>query len=225
MTIENSVSKKILASDDLESWSDPRLTTPEHLKKIVVEYNRLLDIYSNARESISEGKSRDEAGKLFEGVVDYMITNLDNGYRSIIGRNDFLTINAGNTLRDNLQVDRHIVKNDNNQTRVAFVECKTYLDSPYLLRAVFNMWEITKALEQIGESTENVKFIVFAGQNAVSQQSTYYFQYIFKEMTGSNLDIFFINSVKSRSSSRPLYEFKYQLDLLELQRFLDLFFS
>ena len=65
-------------------------------------------------------------------------------------------------------------------------------------------------LEQSPDVPSDAQYSIFAGQNAVGDAAFSYYPAFFKKITGKEVNIFFINPTRKRSSSRPIYkqEFK-----------------
>lgn len=217
------IDSNILSSNVKINFRDDRVIDKKSLELICAEYDRLLDVCTGSR-SLSEGKTRAASGDLFESLVDFVIPSVSKTLILKKGEDDMLISKSGynqESQRNNLHVDRHIFKVSNNQiARHAFIECKTYLDASYLTRTVFNFIEIKRSLNQTGQSINDVKFIIVAGQNAISDDTRKYYESFFQELTGNILEIFFINDVKQRVSSKPLYKERYGIDLLVLQNFI-----
>lgn len=178
-----------------------------------------------------EGAVRNATGKLYEGMVDEIISIRQNGFVSKVGADDFISTKYEHPTigiiaeQNNLQVDRHIWKNNE---RYAFVEAKTYLDKPYLERAVSDFLEIKRSLDMSGAETRHIKFIVFAGQNALSddslnvQRAKFWTESAINPEDRIDMSIFFIAKNK-RVSNKPLYANKFDLDYDEITRFVNEF--
>lgn len=199
----------------------------DELKAAVEFYDRRWPKLQKVYNLKGQGALRDESGRLFEELVDMLVGRMGEGLISKPGILDTLhvtyehpdgTVYAGDTL----QVDRHIWKNGK---RHAFVEAKTYLDSPYLKRAVSDLLEIKRTLDLAGEPTTQLKYIVFAGQNAIKDstrkmlEARFWQESSLLEANRVQLTIVFVNKGK-RTSSKPLYKNKYALDFDELERFI-----
>lgn len=175
-----------------------------------------------------EGAVRNATGKLYEELIDEFIRIKQNGFMSKTGTNDYISTKYEHPTmgviaeQNNLQVDRHIWKNG---LRYAFIEAKTYLDKPYLERAVSDFLEIKRALEMQGESTKELKFLVFAGQNALSdnslkvQKARFWTESSPDPSARTDMHVFFITKGK-RKSSKPLYSNKFDLNYDEITRFI-----
>ena len=175
-----------------------------------------------------EGAVRNATGKLYETMIDELMAIRQGGFISITGTDDFISTKYEHPTmgiiaeQDNLQVDRHILKDG---SRYAFVEAKTYLDKPYLEWAVSDFLEIKRALDMNGEPTKELKFLVFAGQNALADNALKVQRARFWAESSSipseriDMQVFFIVKGK-RASNRPLYSHKFDLDYNEITRFM-----
>ena len=173
--------------------------------KINRTYRRHLARFDSAT---SGGQERAIAGETFEFTIDKVCETI--GLESIKGDFDYINPDIDGLTMD-LQVDRHIF--DDSGKRVAFVESKTYLDASFLKRAIFDLMEIASVVED-----DNVKFGIFAGQNAVKASTMNYYLAFFQKMTGREVEVFFVNSGK-RVSSRPISTNRFPLDRSEVERF------
>lgn len=188
------------------------------------EQSKLFSIY----QMYGQGAARDASGKLYEGLIDECIRQIGNGIVSKVGTTDYLSVKyehpGGELFQaevNNIQVDRHIWKNGK---RLGFIEAKTYLDAPYLKRAVSDLLEIKHALELIGEPTKTLKYIVFAGQNAIAdntrrvQEARFWTESALRKEDRVKLEIVFVHASK-RSSSNPIYANCFPIDYVSLLDF------
>lgn len=145
-----------------------------------------------------------------------------------MGHTDYLTKTVnykGRELHfDKIQVDRHVwAKNK----RLCFIENKTYLEACYYDRALADFRKIAQALQQQGTDPSNCKYIVFAGQNAANQNTLFIYEADFwndtKHLTsnpnGLETKTFFFLKGK-RSSQKPLYKYKHELNKDVLSEFI-----
>lgn len=159
------------------------------------------------------GKARNASGMIFENLI-HRICN-DNGYEA--RKNDYKKTEEieGISLK-NLQVDNHIYQH--NVMKKAS-ECKTYLDSCYLKRAVIDFIELNNS----PEVPDDVEYAIIAGQECVSKDSLNYYCAYFKKMTGKEVKIFIINKFKKRNAKKAIYMKKFnddfQLDIQEVEEF------
>ena len=161
------------------------------------------------------GAARSESGLVYENLIERTCTTLNLDAR----RNDYKkTEEVNGTCLKNLQVDKHIYRNG---MMVKAVESKTYLDACYLKRAVMDFIE----LEQSPEVPDDVEYAIFAGQNACGNDAFAYYQAFFKKITGKEVHIFFVNPIRKRSSSRPIYKQEYRedfkLDMVVYNKFIE----
>ena len=161
------------------------------------------------------GAARSESGLVYENLIERTCTILNLDAR----RNDYKkTEEVNGTCLKNLQVDKHIYRNG---MMVKAVESKTYLDACYLKRAVMDFIE----LEQSPEVPDDVEYAIFAGQNACGNDAFAYYQAFFKKITGKEVQIFFVNPIRKRSSSRPIYKQEYRedfkLDMVVYNKFIE----
>lgn len=138
-----------------------------------------------------------------------------------VGTGDMQEVNVNGFKRNNLQVDRHLYNLDKETPR-GFAECKTYLDVPYLIRTVFNFYELTESLKQKSIDPTRLSYIIIAGQNACMSENIEYYKERFKHLSGCELNIFFLNRTKNRTSKKPLYKYVYPLDYDEVLKLAEL---
>ena len=149
---------------------------------------------------------------------------------SKVGSSDHLTkriFYKGKTyVNDKIQVDRHVwFKGE----RIAFIENKTYLDSCYYDRALADFKKICQAMLQDRKDPSNCLFIVFAGQKAALENTLLTYEAEFWHETKTMLNkpsgiepqtIYFLKGI--RSSAKPLYLIKHQLDIENIEAFVDM---
>ena len=172
------------------------------LTAIAERYETEVDKLPQTHFELGGGAARSESGLVYENLIERTCAALDLDAR----KNDYKkTEEVNGTCLKNLQVDKHIYRND---LMVKLVESKTYLDACYLKRAVMDFIE----LEQSPEVPDNVEYAIFAGQNACGKDAFAYYQAFFKKITGKEVKIFFVNPSRKRSSSRPIYKEEYRED-------------
>lgn len=193
------------------------------------EQNKLHKIALNAR---TEGEIRESAGNLIENVLQDVFNTLNTCIPNIhiiskIGCTDYLSKSItykGRTLYNNtIQVDRHVWANGK---RLCFIENKTYLDSCYYDRALADFRKIAQSLAQHDKDPANYKYIVFAGQNALKEDTMFTYEADFWEDTrhltensnGLETKTFFFLKGK-RNSAKPLYKVKHELDKQNIRLF------
>lgn len=169
---------------------------------IVEQYEGEVDKLPQTHFELGGGATRSESGLVYENLIERTCVALNLDAR----KNDYKkTEEVNGTCLKNLQVDKHIYRND---VMTKAVESKAYLDACYMKRAVMDFIE----LEQSPEVPDNVEYAIFAGQNACGKDAFAYYQAFFKKMTGKEIKIFFVNPSRKRSSSRPIYKEEYRDD-------------
>ena len=117
-----------------------------------------------------------------------------------------------------LQVDRHISFNGQIES---VCECKTYLDFCYYKRAISDFHEVLLS----PDITTDLKLAVFTGQRSLDDNSLAFSNAVSRKENGVTPELFVVNVVKQRSSSRQLLDpdcaADFQLDESELRRFID----
>ncbi len=192
-------------------------------------------LYNLALHCKTEGEIRAAAGNLVEALLqnifDTINGNLDLKDRRIIskvGSTDYLSksvLYKGVTItNNNIQVDRHIWSG---RRRIAFIENKTYLDSCYFDRALADFRKIAQSLHQAHIDPSTMEYIVFAGQNAANKQTLLTYEADFwsdtKLICSKGIEpkvVFFLRG--KRSSSKPLYRVKHEIDFDAIRYFLKL---
>ena len=172
------------------------------LTAITERYETEVDKLPQTHFELGGGAARSESGLVYENLIERTCTALNLDAR----KNDYKkTEEVNGACLENLQVDKHIYRE--NVMKKA-VESKCYLDACYLKRAVMDFIE----LEQSPEVPDDVEYAIFAGQNACGEKSFAYYQAFFKKITGKEVNIFFVNPTRKRSSSRPIYNKEYRED-------------
>ena len=167
--------------------------------------------YNSTLANISNDKS--ESGMLFESLIYDVVSTIPYLSPSV-GDDDYLSASIGGCAINNLQVDVHVRHKETNEL-VACVESKCYVDSCFCKRAISDFMSISRT----EDCTENTKFILFAGQRAIAQNTLNYNLAWLKEFTNKQLYIFIVNDPKQRDCRTSLSREKYGLDLKELHRF------
>ena len=174
------------------------------MTSIIELYEREVDKLPQTHFELGGGAARAASGLVYENLIERTCEELGLDAR----KNDYKRTEVINgTCLKNLQVDKHIYRNG---VMVKAVESKTYLDSCYLKRAVMDFIE----LEQSPEVPDDVEYAIFAGQNAVGKDAFAYYPAYFKEKTGKEVKIFFVNPSRKRSSSRSIYKEEYRSDFV-----------
>ena len=182
---------------------------------ITDRYETEVDKLPQTHFELGGGAARAASGLVYENLIERTCEELGLDAR----KNDYKRTEVVNgTCLKNLQVDKHIYRNG---VMLKAVEYKTYLDSCYLNRAVMDFIE----LEQSPEVPDDVEYAIFAGQNAVGKDAFAYYPAYFKEKTGKEVKIFFVNPSRKRSSSRSIYNEQYRedfkLDTVVYNEFID----
>ena len=167
---------------------------------IVEQYNKEVDALPEIHHQGGGGNARNASGLVYENLIKRTCKELGLDAR----KNVYVkTEKVNGHCLENLQVDWHIYKDN---VLKYLVESKTYLDACYLKRAIMDFIE----LEQSPDVPSDAQYSIFAGQNAVGDAAFSYYPAFFKKITGKEVNIFFINPTRKRSSSRPIYkqEFK-----------------
>ena len=206
------------------------MNNEEIIEKVVQNVQKRYDLEQSKLHNLSlhaktEGEIRECAGNLVESVLQEVFSTLNACIPnakivSKVGSTDFLSKNIkykGRTLSFNtIQVDRHVWANGQ---RICFIENKTYLDSCYYDRALADFRKIAQSLSQHGKDPADYKYIVFAGQSALNEDTMFTYEADFWEDTrhltpnpdGLETKTFFFLKGK-RSSAKPLYKVKHELD-------------
>jgi hypothetical protein len=158
-------------------------------------------------------KCAGESGEVFEKFIDDVVKYFPQ-LQSL--KNDYLTVECNGYKMTNVQVDRHIRSVVDNVLK-SVIESKTYLDSCYCKRAVIDFIEIAES----SEITDNVEFVILAGQISIRQNTLNYYQEFCKKHTGRYFKLFVVNETKSRNSKKALYREKFKLDIREVEKFYD----
>lgn len=173
-----------------------------NLNLIIDSYNAEVEDLPRLHKEDGGGKARNASGVIFENFIKRICVDNDLEAK----KNDYKqTVKIDGIFLKNLQVDKHIYKN-NVMTKA--VESKTYLDSCYLKRAVLDFIE----LDASPEVPDDVEYAILAGQECVSKDSLDYYLAYFKKVTGKNLNIFVVNQHKKRNANRAIYMKQYNND-------------
>lgn len=161
------------------------------------------------------GKRRGSAGNIFECLATDLIACTDR----TIATDKYVKSQVINGLSlGNLQVDRHI---NYDGVLESLCECKTYLDSCYLKRAIFDFNQICLSPDVIDVK----KLGIFTGQESMAPTTRAFTLDLARQLTGINVQIFVVNTTKKRNSDRqlldPAFADDFDLDISELQRFID----
>ena len=159
------------------------------------------------------GQQRGAAGKLFEDLVDDLLFNTERE----LAAEKYVTSREINGLSlGNLQVDKHIVYKHQIET---LVECKAFIDSSMLKRAVSDFNEIC----QSPDAPNVKKLAILSGQACLAPNTRTFILDNCNQMTGITPEIFVVNTTKQRTGTKqlhdPRFESNFQLDVAELERF------
>lgn len=190
-----------------------------------------------AERAENGGQIRAASGKFIESFLQNIFDEINGRFglsiESKVGSTDFLSkqipYNGHVYELNHIQVDRHI---SNNNTRIAFIENKTYLDSCYWDRALADFRKIVSALKQNGQNPADMEYIVFSGQDSLDSDTRLAYEGEFFNDTmhftpggqGIKPHIFCFLKQK-RNSSRPMYKIKYEIDDAVLEDFIKLILS
>ena len=157
--------------------------------------------------------SKAQSGQMFEQLIHDVVSTIPH-LRPSVGDLDYLSASIGDYSINNLQVDIHVRDRETNEL-VACIESKVYVDACFCKRAVSDFMSISRTKD----CTKNTKFILFAGQKAIAENTLNYELAWLKEFTSKQMHLFIVNDVKQRNSQKPLHKAKYGLDIKELNRF------
>lgn len=170
--------------------------------EIVEKYESEVDKLPQIHFELGGGASRAASGSVYEKLIENTCKELGLNVR----KNDYKkTEEVNGYFLKNLQVDYHVYFGE---IMKKAIESKTYLDACYLKRTVMDFIE----LDQSPEVPNNIDYAIFAGQNACGNDVLFYYPEFFKKITGKEIEIFFINPSRKRSSSRPIYNEKFRDD-------------
>jgi hypothetical protein len=184
-----------------------------YLDLIIEGYNCEAKKIPQIHKERGGGKARSASGVLFENLIQEICLH----HNLVAKKNDYKKSREilGCSV-NNLQVDKHIYRN---LELSKFLESKAYLDACYLKRAVLDFI----MLHESPDVSDEVDYAILCGQDSVSKDTINYCVAFFKDKTNKDLDIFVINKVKKRNSSKAIYMEKYsddfQLDIDEVNRF------
>jgi len=197
-----------------------------NIKEIIIKTakNKLYNIInewckSNAK-GCTGGEMREKRGSDIEIFVLTTINKigelLNIDLRACCGNDDkkdlIINLSNGKKLIKQHQVDIHIYLNN---TFVAVIECKSYLDSCYYVRAC-NDFKMFKKFDY------NIKNYIFTLENAISEDTKLFTDYMNENICDN---IFYMLDGK-RTSSKPIYDIKHvkSINEKELTKFIDFIF-
>ena len=181
----------------------------------------IIELYNNEVKDlprlhqIGGGKARNGSGIIFENLIQ----RICDWVGLVAKKNDYKRSEEINGLQlKNLQVDRHIYRDG---VMVKACECKCYLDSCYCKRTILDFMHMCKS----PDVPKNVEYAIFAGQTCVADDTFQFLKAFFESETGKDLNVFVINTQKTRSTKRPIYKEEYNqdftLDVNEVNRFVE----
>ena len=163
----------------------------------------------------SGGSRRALAGRLFEQLVSDLVECTD---RSLDKKRFINSRQIEGICLPRLQVDKHITYNGAIES---VCECKTYLDFCYYKRAISDFKEVLLS----PDTTDGIKLAVFTGQRSLDNNSLEFANALSRLETGVTPALFVVNASKQRDSNKqlcdPQYAADFDLDISELQRFID----
>lgn len=186
-----------------------------------IELYNIMDEWCKSNATgCSGGEMREKRGNDIELFVRNTINNigelLNINLYALCGNDDkkdlIIDLSNGKKIIKQHQVDVHIYLND---TMIAVIECKAYLDSCYYVRACDD-FKIFKRFNY------NVKNCIFTLENAINEETKLFTDYI-NEYICDN--VFYILDGK-RISSKPIYDAKHKKNInkKELIKFIDFIF-
>lgn len=175
------------------------------IDKSYTELNNIMDNWcKNYDENYSGGKMRGDRGEHIENFVKTVINMIGIEYgvnvSAIKGGDDKKELKIpGTEIKKDHQVDIHIYKNN---IFVAIIECKSYLDSCYYIRACDDF----KLFRKFGY---DVKKYIFTLEDSIKEETK-----IFTDYETDNVcdDIFYMLDGK-RTSNKPIYDKKYKKNI------------
>ena len=187
-----------------------------NLDLIIDAYNAEVADLPRLHQEKGGGKARNASGLVYENLTLRTCEMLGLDAR----KNDYKKskkTKSGKQIK-NLQVDWHCYKEESLKK---LVECKTYLDSCYLKRFVDDALD----LHLSPEVPDDVEFAILAGQNACGITAFEYNLEKFSDLTGKEIDVFFVNPQVKRNSKKPIYNAQFrsdfELDMVEYNRFIE----
>jgi len=190
------------------------------LEYAISELNGIMDSWCNTYDSgCTGGKMRGARGCGVEDfaikVIDRVASELKINLIAKKGETDKkkLSFPEDNTVSKDHQVDIHIYLND---TFIAVIECKAYLDSCYYVRAC-NDFELFKRFGY------DIKSVVLSLENCISENDKKFTDYAKQNVCDG---VFYILDGK-RSSNKPIYQSKYRkpVNQEKLMKFIDFIYD
>lgn len=163
-----------------------------------IELNNVMDNWcKNYDENFSGGKMRSDRGKHIENFVKNVVNMFSTEYcvnvRAVKGKDDKKELKIpGTEIKKSHQVDIHIYKDD---IFIAVIECKSYLDSCYYIRACDDF----TLFKKFGY---NIKKYIFTLEDSIKEETKLFTDY---ETDNVCDDIFYMLDGK-RTSTKPIYD-------------------
>lgn len=177
------------------------------IEKSCVELNNIMDKWcNNYEENYSGGKMRGDRGKDIENFIFYVIELFRDLYninvvakKGTADKKSLLLNYKNQIIQKEHQVDLHIYKDD---TFIAAIECKAYLDSCYYVRACDDF----ALFKKFGY---DIKTFIFSLENSIDENTK-----IFTDVVNEDVcdDIFYLLDGK-RSSTKPIYKRLYKKNI------------
>ena len=164
------------------------------------ELSNIMDKWcNNFEDNFTGGKMRGDRGEDVEKFVKYIIDMFSNLYKinvsavkGIQDKKELILNHSDKIIKKYHQVDIHIYKDN---VFIAAVECKSYLDSCYYVRACDDF----KLFKKFGYDIKNY---IFALENSVDEDTKVFTDVITEYVVD---DIFYMLDGK-RSSNKPIYD-------------------
>tara|TARA_Y100000592_G_C5479151_1_gene324254 strand:- start:1735 stop:2304 length:570 start_codon:yes stop_codon:yes gene_type:complete len=137
------------------------------------------------------GAVRGGCGRLYEEITTMIINEVSPNL--IVKQRDNLIAEAGGYVNDGIQVDLHVYDKDEAKF---VVECKSYLDSSMLKRAIMDFYEVKKVL---GDCPR----IISTGQLSIKEATLNYHRELAKEFEVP-FEVFVLNSNKFRRKGQSV---------------------
>jgi hypothetical protein len=187
-----------------------------NLLNIIEQYETEVDELPEIHAQNGGGKARNKSGLIYENLI--FRTAKAVGFNP--KKNDYKRskkTKSGKQIK-NLQVDWHCYKEGLLKN---LIESKTYLDSCYLKRFIDDALD----LHLSPEVPDDVEFAILAGQNACGTAAFEYNLEKFFDLTGKEINVFFVNPQVKRNSKKPIYkaEFRqnFKLDTVVYNEFVE----
>jgi len=202
----------------------PEVPTIEDQKKNVVQYainelNKCMSKWITMNENgTTGGKMRGARGNDSELFVQEVISKIKSetgiNIEAKSGKNDKkVLLSEDKKIKKLHQVDLHIYLNN---IFVAVIECKSYLDSCYYVRACDDF----AIFKKFGY---NIKYIVFSLEDSLDKTTKNFTDFMHNNICDK---VFYMLDGK-RSSNKPIYNKKYkkEVNVEKIKKFIDFLFD